>query len=237
MELLSFIQNHFWHAFPLLIAAVFAVAIIAERYKTLCVTYSMNNPQGFFEKISELLLQGKTAEAVALCDQYPSKPLSKVVKSALIRAHLPETMIHHGLEHAVGENTQTIHKRTSFLATIANVATLMGLFGTIAGLISSFEAVAHADPQQKSAMLSAGIATAMNATMMGLGVAIPCMVAYSFLMNRSNRLTAEMENAAVKIMELLKQRYYALDLTKVYESEKDTHTNGSGKVVSLGKVA
>jgi biopolymer transport protein ExbB/TolQ len=95
------------------------------------------------------------------------------------------------------------------LATIANVATLLGLFGTIAGLVQSFEAVGHADAQQKSALLSAGIATAMNATMLGLGVAIPCMIAFSFLMNRSNRLVADLEESSVQITDALKQRFYA----------------------------
>jgi len=124
-------------------------------------------------------------------------------------AHQPEPLIESTLEISIHEAQQAIQKRTAFLSTIANVATLLGLFGTIAGLISSFEAVGAADPQQKSALLAAGISTAMNATMMGLAVAIPCMVAFSFLMSQSNRLVSEVEQAAVRVLDLLKQRYYS----------------------------
>lgn len=92
---------------------------------------------------------------------------------------------------------------------IANVATLLGLLGTILGLIQSFEAVGNASAQQRSALLAAGISTAMNATMLGLAVAIPCMVAFSLLVNKSNKLNAEVERAAVRVMEMIKQRYFA----------------------------
>jgi biopolymer transport protein ExbB len=94
-----------------------------------------------------------------------------------------------------------VQKRTVFLATIANVATLLGLFGTIAGLIQAFEAVGAADAQQKSALLAQGISTAMNATMLGLAVAIPCMIAFSFLMNRTNQLTGDIEQSAIRALD------------------------------------
>lgn len=209
MGFLHFIQNHFLHVLPLLVAAAVGVAIIIERYKALVVLYPLKNSEGFFVKIRELILNGQTSEAVQLCDQYPTKPIARVAKEGLLRAHLPESLIEHGMDLSVEKEIQNITKRTSFLATIANVATLLGLFGTIAGLIGAFEAVSHADPQQKSALLSAGISTAMNATMAGLGVAIPCMVAYSFLMNRSNALTSELEQSSIRIIDILKQRFYS----------------------------
>jgi biopolymer transport protein ExbB/TolQ len=181
--------------------------------------------------------------------------VAQIVKQALLRAHQPETLIEHGLQLAVGTATQKIQKRTTFLATIANVATLLGLFGTIAGLIHSFEAVGHADPQQKSALLAAGISQAMNATMMGLAVAIPCMVAFSFLMNRSNKLVADIEHAAIHSLDMLKQRYYSAEIgsTRTHGAEesdeefeqdevrsagtKANGSNGHGKVVSLRRAA
>jgi biopolymer transport protein ExbB/TolQ len=150
-------------------------------------------------------------EAINQCDKHPGKPVALVVKQALMRANQPESLIEQGLQIAVADSSKAVQKRTSFLATIANVATLLGLFGTILGLIHSFEAVGHADPQQKSALLAAGISTAMNATMLGLGVAIPCMVAFSWLMNRSNQLVGEIDQAAVRTIDILKQRYYAVE--------------------------
>ena len=184
----DFIRTNFMHVAPILLAGTVALAIMIERSKALFDTYPIKDSQAFFDKINELVLAGKLADAIALCDRYGSKPAALVVKQGLLRAHQPESLIEHGLQLAVGDASLSIQKRTNFLATIANVATLLGLLGTIAGLISSFEAVGHADAQQKSALLAAGISTAMNATMMGLAVAIPCMVAFSFLINRTNRL-------------------------------------------------
>ena len=237
----EFIRSNFWHVFPILLAGTFATAIMIERTRALFQVYPIKNPEAFFEKLTELVIAGKLGEAIGLCDKYPLKPSAKVCKQALLRAHQPENLIENGIELAVGEATQAISKRTTFLATIANVATLLGLFGTIAGLINSFEAVGHADPQQKSALLAAGISTAMNATMMGLAVAIPCMVAFSFLINRTNRLIAEVDHAAIKTLDILKQRYYAAEFEALNPSYDSKHgdediesmTADSGKKASV----
>jgi biopolymer transport protein ExbB len=204
----EFIRTSFWHVVPILVSGAIAIAIMLERTRALFVVYPIRDLQGFFDKISDLVLAGKFSDAVALCDRFPSKPVARVAKEALLRAHQPESLIENGLQIAVGSAVQSVQKRTSFLATIANVATLLGLLGTIAGLIASFEAVGHADPQQKSALLAAGISTAMNATMLGLTVAIPCMIAFSFLMNRTNRLLGDIEQSAIRMLDILKQRYY-----------------------------
>lgn len=210
-DLFETIRTSFWHVLPIFIAATFALAIIAERVKALYSTYPVRDLEGFFDKLTDLVMGGKLAEAVALCDRYPAKPTAQVAKQALLRAHQPENLIENGLQLSVGQFTQSIQKRTAFLATIANVATLLGLFGTIAGLIHSFQAVGHADAQQKAALLASGISTAMNATMMGLAVAIPSMVAFSFLMSRTNQLIAETDHSAVRTLDILKQRYYSAE--------------------------
>ena len=232
MGLFEFLQENFMHVLPILLAGAFAIAIIAERAHALFVTFPIRNPAKFMDKVTELVMSGKTAEAVAMCDQYKSKPSAQVVKQALLRAHQPEPIIEHGISAAVGEWSDRIQRRTGFLATIANVATLLGLFGTILGLIQSFQAVGHADAQQKSELLAQGIATAMNATMMGLGVAIPCMVAFAFLVNRANRLVSETEHTAIRTLEILKQRYYGF--------EEETHAakdnGGSGRKAKLALV-
>jgi biopolymer transport protein ExbB/TolQ len=209
--MIDFLRDNFWHVAPNVLAGLVAVAIVVERINALFYQYPLQGYKRFFDRIRELVVADRLGEAIAFCDLYPGKPIAMIAKEGLIRAHQPEPMIEDGLAIAVNENAQRITKRTGFLATIANVATLMGLLGTIAGLIHSFEAVGHADAQQKSALLAAGISTAMNATMLGLGIAIPCMVAFSFLMNKSNRLNAELENAAIKTLDVIRQRYYGAD--------------------------
>ena len=240
MSIFDFIVNNLAHVAPILIAGAFAIAIILERSRALFKTYPIRDQQGFFNKLTDLLLNGKTAEAVALCDKMSTKPVANVAKQALLRAHQPEELIENGLQLAVHEASASIQKRTTFLATIANVATLLGLLGTIAGLIASFEAVGHADAQQKSALLAAGISTAMNATMLGLGVAIPCMIAFSFLMNRTNKLVGDIDQSAIRVMDILKQRYYHAEQgTHAHEETRTSVTPPApdNKVVNLRRAA
>src|SRR5690606_20295791 len=118
-------------------------------------------------------------------------------------------LIEHGLQIAASKAIERVQARTPFLSTVANVATLLGLFGTIMGLIQSFEAVGTANAAERSALLAAGISVAMNATMLGLGIAIPCMIAYSFLISKTNKLVSEIEQSGIRILDILKQRYYA----------------------------
>jgi len=209
MGFLNFIRDHFWHAFPILLAGALAVAITIERVWSLFMDASMNDVEGFYQRISGFISKSQFGEAVKLCDSYARKPVARIMQAALQRAHLPESVIHDGIQISLQTNSGQLQKRTAYLATVANVATLLGLFGTIAGLIQSFEAVAHADAQQKSALLSAGISTAMNATMLGLGVAIPCMVVYSFLMSRTNVMIQQLDLGAVRSLDILKQRFYS----------------------------
>ena len=207
-SLLQFIKDNFAHVAPIVAAGVFAIVITIDRLYALLIAYPMQNSDAFFEKIRNLIMTDRVGEAILLCERYRAKPLANVVREGLVRAHQPENLIEHGLQIAVGEQADRIQARTTFLSTIANVSTLLGLFGTILGLIQSFDAVGAANAQQRSTLLAQGISTAMNATMMGLGVAIPCMVIYSFLINRTNRLNAVVERSAVRTLDLLKQRYY-----------------------------
>lgn len=207
-------MSDLFHIAPILVAGAFALAIILERARALYQVLPMKDSNGFSSKLKDLVLRGKNQEAISLCDQYPTKPEARVYKSALTRAHLPDESIQQGLEITLGECVREVQKRISYLAMVANVATLLGLFGTIVGLIHSFEAVGHADATQKSALLAQGIATSMNATMLGLAVAIPCMIAFSLLTNKSNRLISELDESAVKAMDALRLSMF------VEESEK-----------------
>lgn len=206
----AFIRDNFSHVAPILAVGLFGVGIILERWQTLVFRYSFPQFDAFFERIRYLVLADRLQEAMGLCEHFgTAKPTVNIVKEGLLRAHQPETIIEHGLQIAVGEATERVQARTSFLATIANVATLLGLLGTILGLVQSFEAVGNASAQERAALLANGISVAMNATMLGLAIAIPCMVAYSYLISRTNKLVAQTERAALQVLDVLKQRYYA----------------------------
>ncbi len=208
LGLFDFIRTEFLHVIPLLAVGVFGIAVILERLRALYLAYPILNEEGFFDRVRDFVMDGKVGDAIALCERYRGKPVAEITKRALMRAHQPESLIENGLALAVEEASQRIQKRTNFLAMIANVATLMGLLGTIGGLINAFEAIGTVDAAQKTALLARGISQAMNHTMLGLAVAIPCMIAFSFLMNRTNKLVSESESSAVKVLDIIKQRYF-----------------------------
>lgn len=207
MSFLDFLRDHFVHVAPNMILGALAIAIVFERFSALYKRYVLADSAAFLQNVTNTLVRSGPEEARKLCHGQQAVPLVAVVEESLKRAHLPEEMIRDGVQIQIGRMIKLIQKRTGFLSTIANVATLIGLFGTIAGLIHSFEAVAHADPQQKAALLSAGISSAMNATMLGLGIAIPCMVAFSFLTTRANKMIAELDDASLVILDSIRLRF------------------------------
>lgn len=211
ITLLQFIKDNFWHVFPILGVGFFALWIVWDRYPALFSKYPMKNSAAFYDKLRDLVMSDRLAEAIALCDQYKHKPVARVAREGLLRAHQPEAMIEDGLVLAVAEAHHEAQMRVPFLSSIANVSTLLGLLGTVWGLITSFEAVGNASAQQRAALLAAGISTAMNATLMGLGVAIPCMMLYSVFIARVNKINADIDQAAVKTLDILKQRFYATE--------------------------
>lgn len=233
--LVSFIFENFAHVFPILLCGAVALVIMFERTVALIYAYPMANFEGFFERLRLMIMKDNIQEAVALCDRFRSKPVARVAREGLMRAHQPESLIENGLQIAVGTATEKIQARTAFLATIANVATLFGLLGTIIGLVQSFEAVGSANAQQRSALLAQGISTAMNATMLGLGVAIPCMLAYAVLMSRTNRIVAQIDQSAVRVMDMLQQRYFNAESTYGDEPTFTGNHNVAGMKVKRGR--
>ncbi len=203
--MIQFLIHNLDHLAPIIILAIGAMAIIAERFYSLYMRYPINSG-AFFEQIRTLVMSDRLNEAVAMCEKYKSKPIARIAKEGLIRAHQPAEIVENGLVVAAGEAIDRVKARTTYLSMIANVSTLLGLIGTILGLIQSFEAVGSANAQARSALLAQGISVAMNHTLWGLSVAVPCMVIYSFLMTRTNKLKAELERGIVRTIDVLKQR-------------------------------
>ncbi len=104
------------------------------------------------------------------------------------------------IDAAATKHFPDIEKRTSFLPMIANTCTLLGLLGTISGLIVSFAGAANADPSQKATLLASGISEAMNCTAFGLCVAIPCLLAFAFLQGRSQRIIDDVNEVVLESM-------------------------------------
>ena len=133
--------------------------------------------------------------------------MAKVIGYGLERAKSAKR--HDDIELAMEEGLMEIiprlETRTPYIATFANIATLLGLLGTILGLISAFTAVASADPAQKADLLSASISVAMNTTAFGLIAAIPMLLAFAFINSMTGKLVDSMEMASVKFVNVFRQ--------------------------------
>jgi biopolymer transport protein ExbB/TolQ len=140
---------------------------------------------------------------VLVCDGLSKKPLAHAFRTILQKADREEEALYQASDIALAENIPLFAKRLQYLSMLANVATLLGLLGTIHGLILSFSAVATADPTQKQALLAHGISVSMYTTALGLAVAIPAMIFFSVLSSRQNQLTEELFEHSQKLVESL----------------------------------
>src|SRR3954463_11550525 len=136
-----------------------AIAVIIERIVTLMFRYNLNAPP-FMEQITKLVLTGNPDRAVKLCGAAPNAPLAKVIRAGLTRANRGELEVAKAVEEAILENNPHISARIQWLWSLANVATLFGLIGTIVGLIRTFRSLGAVAADQKQALLSKGISEA-----------------------------------------------------------------------------
>jgi biopolymer transport protein ExbB/TolQ len=190
---------------PIAITSVFGVAIMVERVIFLFFKYNINANQ-FMAQIQKLVMANNIDRAIKLCNAAFLAALPKVIKAGLTRVNKGEIEIANAIEEASLEVIPNITKRTPTLQAVSNVATMLGLLGTIMGLIEAFDAVAKAPPDQKTTMLTAAIAIAMNTTAFGLIVAIPTIAAYVFLNNTVKKIIDEIDQYSVKLQNLLVSR-------------------------------
>lgn len=183
----------------------FGVAIAVERSKSL-FSYDIDsfNLMGMIKKY---VLGNEVQKAIQACSGSKAI-LPNVLKSGLKRANQTKEQIQDAVEAAILENLPKLDKRLNYLGLVANVSTLIGLLGTIYGLIESFAAVANADPASKAKLLALGISKAMNTTALGLISAISIMVIHSILTSKSEKITSEVEENAVKLVDLLGTKKY-----------------------------
>jgi biopolymer transport protein ExbB len=128
------------------------------------------------------------------------------VKSGLVEATKGSPRVKEAMDETSLEVIPRIERRTHYLSMTANVAVLIGLIGTVRGIIQAFGGVANADPAARAELLSQGIGLALNATFLGLAVAIPSLLVYSFLQSRSTRLIDEIDEYSLKAFHLLRSR-------------------------------
>lgn len=201
-SLIDFLNSSGFVGWCITFMGLAAMVLVAERAHVLYFKYGMNVDE-FMTKVQTLVLARKTDEALVLCSQMQGKPLAQAFKNILEKADREDDAIFQAHDISMAETVPQYTRRLHYLSMMANVATLMGLLGTIHGLILSFQAVATADPSMKQTLLANGISISMYTTALGLAVAIPLMVFYSFLVSRQNVLVEQLQEKCGKLTELL----------------------------------
>jgi biopolymer transport protein ExbB/TolQ len=187
------------------LALIIGIGLMIERFIFLFFKYNINGA-AFMAQIQKLVMANNIDRAIKLCNAAPSAALPKVVKAGLTRANKGEAEIANAIEEATLEVIPKVQKRTNLLQAVANVATMMGLLGTIFGLIQAFKALDKAAAAEKSKLLAQYISIALNTTAFGLVAAIPCMVAHAVLSNITKKIFDEIEEYTVKLENLLFSR-------------------------------
>lgn len=199
--------------FMWIIAIVWCVgiAISAERFKQ----YFKYNVDGtsLMSSIKKFVIGNQVQDAIQTCTESQAL-LAFVMKNGLKRSNQTKEQIQDALEASILEVVPKIEERLSYLALTANLSTLLGLLGTIQGLIQSFAAVAQAEASEKAQLLAEGIAVAMNTTALGLVSAISLMVIHSVLQSRGEKMIHEIEENSVKLLDLLGTKKAALSMDK-----------------------
>jgi biopolymer transport protein ExbB len=191
--------------YPILLVFAVGAAIAVERFITLSRVTGKNETS--WRGIQPLLSEGDfdSAREVSEKDESPMARLLSMglsLQGAVRRREDVEIVMEEGMMEIVPQ----LEKRTPYIALASSIATLLGLLGTIMGLIQAFTAVANANPAEKADLLSASISVAMNTTAFGLMVAIPLLVVHAILASKTNEIVDGMEMASVKVLTAISTR-------------------------------
>ncbi len=191
--------------YPILLVFAVGSAIAVERYITLTLARSSN--ESAWRRIMPLLAMGEFDQARETLSEDEST-IAKLLNMGLARQGAVKRRedIEIAMEEGMLEIIPQLEKRTPYVGLFASIATLLGLLGTIMGLIEAFTAVANANPAEKADLLSASISVAMNTTAFGLMVAIPLLVTNSLLTAKTSEIIDSLEMASVKALNVFSAR-------------------------------
>ena len=203
MDLVEFFQSGGSFMYAILVVFALGIAIALERFFVITATQAKTNR--VWKQLTPMLKAHDLGRAETFL-QNQNTPLAKVLYYGLAKMRssgAKREAVESAMEEGIMEVMPELEQRTHYLATLANIATLLGLLGTIIGLIQAFTAVASADPAEKADLLSASISVAMNTTAFGLTAAIPMILIHSLLATKTTRVVDAIEMAAVKCLNLI----------------------------------
>ena len=200
-----FFQNGGHFMYPIAVVAIVGLAIAIERYVYLTVTRSRN--RSLWQQIEPMLGHGDFRQATQVASQSDAA-IGQILAYGLARVQNAKRRddIEKAMEESLMGIVPKLEKRTHYLATFANLATLLGLLGTVMGLISAFSAVATVNPAEKANLLSASISVAMNCTAFGLMTAVPLLVIHAVIQTKTTEVIDSLEMASVKFLNSFVER-------------------------------
>ncbi|TDU32025.1 biopolymer transport protein ExbB [Panacagrimonas perspica] len=203
--ILRFFQNGGIFMFPIAATAAFGIAVTVERWLYLKRTIAKNT--ALWQRVAPQLIDGNL-DGADRSAQGSEAALAGLLRYGIgrIRQGWPRDDLQRSLDGSVADTISMVEKRTHYLSMLANVATLLGLLGTIMGLVHAFAAVGQVSAAEKAGLLSSSISEALNCTAFGLLVAIPLMVVHSFLQSRSSEIVDILDSASSKLLDAAAER-------------------------------
>ncbi|MGB0582673.1 MAG: MotA/TolQ/ExbB proton channel family protein [Limisphaerales bacterium] len=187
-------------AWILILASAVALAVFLERM--LHYHRAQINSFEFLNGIRNVLKQRNVVEGLSICDATPG-PVARLVKAALLSRERGRDGVREALEEAGMQEVPKLEEKLNVIATIAQIAPLMGLLGTALGFIEVFEVMEQHGQFANAKLMSGGVWMALISTALGLAVAIPCYIGYNYLVSRVNQIVLDMERASNEIVNLV----------------------------------
>jgi biopolymer transport protein ExbB len=184
----------------ILFTSAVAIAVFVER--VLHFHRAQINSMEFLNGVRNVLKRDNVVEALSICDATPG-PVARLVKVAILNREKGREGVREALEEAGLVEVPPLEEKLNLLATIAQIAPLMGLLGTALGFIRVFNKLQAQGTMATAQQLSGGIWEALICTAAGLAVAIPCYAAYNYLVGRVNAIVLDMEKAASEIVSIV----------------------------------
>jgi biopolymer transport protein ExbB/TolQ len=206
--------------FIILTTFIFLIGLMVERIVVLYFQANVDK-EGFTRVLMKNLLNGDLKGAIKLCS-ISKFPVARILHAGLLKVNEGDAAVQAALDEAALKELPKIEKRIGYLAMIGNVAVLMGLLGTILGLIRSFAAVAEADAASKATELAKGISEAMFNTAFGLATAILAIIAYAFLQSKAQHLVDDVNETTVSVMNLITANRHKFEEGKAAERDEDS---------------
>lgn len=199
---MDFIRDGGPFMYVILGVSVIALALIFEKLYTLNFFYQFD--EAFFQSVISLIRSGDLERAYALCYR-TNHPLARLIANIVRYRGASKEILQEGVSIEFQKLVPQIQRRSAYVNMMANVSTLLGLLGTIQGLIVSFTSLNTAATASKAELLSRGISTAMNTTALGLVVAIPCIVAYTIITSQENHILLNYEATLNEVVHFIGQ--------------------------------